>query len=97
MLKRIVRSYGANATETLTAGALHRRKGGAQSAQQGGGREIYDGVLPAMSLRDWRSNSKVAGGVVALLLGFATAHWVAVAQLPVSKGSADVKSESKTR
>jgi hypothetical protein len=47
MLKRIARSYGANATETLTAGALHRRKGGAQSPQQGGARENYDGALPA--------------------------------------------------
>jgi len=76
-------------TETLTAGARHRRRGGgAQSAQQGGAREIYDGVLPARSLRNWRSNSKIAGAVVALLLGFIAAHWVAVAQLPVSKGSA---------
>jgi hypothetical protein len=38
-----------------------------------------------MSLGDWRSNSKIAGAVVALLLGFTTAHWVPVAQLPVSK------------
>jgi hypothetical protein len=42
-------------------------------------------------------NCKVAGAVVALLLGFTTAHWVAVAQLLISKGIADVKSESKTR
>jgi len=83
-------------SETLTAGARHRRRGGgAQSAQQGGAREIYDGVLPARSLRNWRSNSKIAGAVVALLLGFIAAHWVAVAQLPVSKGSAEVRSESK--
>jgi hypothetical protein len=39
----------------------------------------------------------IAGGVVALLLGYTTAHWVAVAQFPVSKGSADVKERVQTR
>ena len=39
----------------------------------------------------------IAGGVVALLLGFTTAHWVAVAKFPVSKGSADVKERVQTR
>jgi len=39
----------------------------------------------------------IAGGVVALLLGFATAHWVAVAQFPVSKGIVDVNGRVQTR
>lgn len=86
MLKGIVQPYGANA-----------KGGGAQSAKHGGAREISSSVLRAMSLHDWRSNSRIAGAVVALLLGFTTAHWVAVAQSPVSKGSVDVKERVQTR
>jgi hypothetical protein len=37
MLKGMVQSYGANAAQTLTAGALHR-EAGADSSQHGGAR-----------------------------------------------------------